>query len=158
MAKTVSTVRGLENEVQRRINIALHGDAADAVKECLQKHVESDVLGVYSPKEYERRGAGGLEGEGNIKATVRDKVLTVKDVATIEGPRIPGYEASTSSQTEFAKLIEGYGKGVANPWGARPGAWMKPRPFVTNAKAEVANGNSNVHKRIVKAVKNQFPK
>lgn len=106
---------------------------------------------------YERRSSGGIDDEANIKSTVRDHVLTVKDVAPLEGPRVPGYTASRASQTEFAKLLEGYGKGIADPWGSRYTNWRKPRPFVTNAKEEVARSNSRANAKIKKAIKKQFP-
>lgn len=56
MAKTVSTQKGLELELQRRINLALNGGAKTAVENCLKKHIQEDVLDVYQPKVYERRG------------------------------------------------------------------------------------------------------
>lgn len=153
MAKTVNTLVGLEKEMQRRINIALNGGVKDATEMCLKKHVQTDVLAKYSPVLYERRGSGGIDDPANIKSTVRDRVLTVKDVAPLEGPRIPGYSASHASQTEFAKMLEG---GVANPWGGR-GTWVKPRPFVSRAKEEVVNPGSAVHGKILKEIKKQFP-
>ena len=157
MAKTVSSLSSLEKEMQRRINQALEGGVKTEVEMCLKKHIQSDVLAKYEPVMYERRSGGGIDDPANIKSTVRDKVLTVKDVASLEGPRLPGYSASRASQTEFAKLLEGQGKGVANPWGGRNGAWTKPRPFVTNAKEEIMRENSMAHKRILKEIKKQFP-
>ena len=47
MAKTVSTQKGLELELQRRINLALNGGAKTAVENCLKKHIQEDVLDVY---------------------------------------------------------------------------------------------------------------
>lgn len=157
MAKTVNSLASLQKEVQRRINVALEGEAKQATEECLKKHIQNDVLGAYEPVMYERRGAGGIDDEANIKSTVRDHVLTVKDVAKLEGPRVPGYSASGASQTEFSKLLEGYGKGIANPWGSQYTNWRKPRHFMTNAKEEVARPNSRVNAKIKKAIKNQFP-
>lgn len=157
MAKTVNSIAALQKEMQRRINIALEGEAKQVVEDTMKKHVQDDVLGAYEPVMYERRGSGGIDDETNIKSTVRDHVLTVKDVAPLEGPRVPGYIASRASQTEFAKLLEGYGKGIADPWGSRYTNWRKPRPFVTNAKEEVARSNSRANAKIKKAIKKQFP-
>lgn len=50
MAKTVSTQKGLELELQRRINLALNGGTKTAVENCLKKHIQEDVLDVYQPK------------------------------------------------------------------------------------------------------------
>ena len=158
MAKTVSSLSSLEKEISRRINVALNGEVKESVEKCFEKHIKDDVLSAYSPKVYERRGSGGIEGKENIQSTVRDRVLTVKNVATLEGPRIKGFEASHASSTEFSKLLEGQGKGVANIWGSPSSAgYLKPRRFVTNTKDEVSNPGSKVHKEIVDAIKSQFP-
>lgn len=158
MAKTVSSLSSLEKEVSRRINIALNGDIKDSVEKCFEKHIQDDVLSAYSPKVYERRGSDGIEGKENIQSTVRDRVLTVKNVATLEGPRISGYKASRASSTEFSKLLEGQGKGVANIWGSPSSAgYLKPRRFVSNTKEEISNPGSKVHQEIIKAIKDQFP-
>ena len=92
MAKTVNSIAALQKEMQRRINIALEGEAKQVVEDTIKKHVQDDVLGAYEPVMYERRGSGGIDDETNIKSTVRDHVLTVKDVAPLEGPRVPGIQ------------------------------------------------------------------
>lgn len=158
MAKTVSSLSSLEKEISRRINIALNGEVKDAVEKCLEKHIEQDVLSAYKPKVYKRRGGSGIEGKGNIVSTVRDRTLTVKDVAKLEGPRIDGYSPSNASSTEFSKLLEGEGNGVANIWNSPSNAgYLKPRRFVTNTKQEVSRSGSRVNEQIKKAIKNQFP-
>ena len=50
---TVTTLKGLELEMQRRINRALRGEVANEVEKCVQKHVQQDVLSKYEPVEYE---------------------------------------------------------------------------------------------------------
>lgn len=156
MAKMVGSLAELDKEVRRRIDIALNGEIKDAVEDCMKEHVQRDVLSAYRPKVYERRGEGGIEGKGNIESTVKDGLLTVKNVAKLEGPRVPGYEASTATRTGLAQLLEGQGKGVANIWGSPSGAgYLKPRPFVSNTKQDVVSGKT--HGKIVKAIKKQFP-
>ena len=158
MAKTVSSLSSLEKEISRRINVALNGDIQDSVEKCFEKHIHTDVLSAYSPKVYERRGESGIEGKENIQSTVRDRTLTVKNVAKLEGPRIEGFKASKASSTEFSKLLEGQGKGVANIWGSPSSAgYLKPRRFVSNTKEEISNPGSKVHQEIIKAIKDQFP-
>lgn len=158
MAKTVSSLASLEKEVARRINIALNGEVKEIVEECFEKHIQDDVLGAYNPKVYERRGDVGIEGKNNIVSTVRDRTLTVKNIAKLEGPRIDGYSPSRASSTEFSKLLEGEGDGVANIWGSPSNAgYLKPRRFVTNTKNEISNSSSRVNRKIKKAIKNQFP-
>lgn len=157
MAKTVSSIAALQKEMQRRINIALEGDIKNEVEGCLKKHIQQDIMNAYEPVMYERRSSGGIDDETNIVSTVRERELKVRDVAKLEGPRIDGYTASGSSATEFSKLLEGYGKGIANPWGSRYTRWRKPRPFITNTKEEIARPNSQANARIKKAIKKQFP-
>ena len=74
MAKTVSTQKGLELELQRRINLALNGGAKTAVENCLKKHIQEDVLDVYQPKVYKRRGQGegALEADSSVVSSVRE--------------------------------------------------------------------------------------
>ena len=156
MAKTVSSLAELDKEARRRIDVALNGEVKNVVEDCMKDHIQRDVFAAYTPKVYERRGDSGIEGEGNIESTVKDGLLTVKNVAKLEGPRVPGYTASTATQTGLAQLLEGQGKGVANIWGSPSSAgYLKPRPFVTNTKRDVASGKA--HGQIVRAIKKQFP-
>ena len=68
MAKTVNSIAALQKEMQRRINIALEGEAKQVVEDTMKKHVQDDVLGAYEPVMYERRGSGGIDDETNIRA------------------------------------------------------------------------------------------
>ena len=90
MAKTVSSLAELDKEVRRRIDVALNGEVKNVVEDCMKDHIQRDVFAAYTPKVYERRGDSGIEGEGNIESTVKDGLLTVKNVAKLEGPRVPG--------------------------------------------------------------------
>ena len=156
MAKVVGSLSELDAEIRRRINTALNGEVKDIVEDCMKDHIQRDVLSAYKPKVYKRRGNGGIEGEGNIESTVKDGMLTVKNIAKLEGPRVPGYEASTATRTGLAQLLEGQGKGVANIWGSPSSAgYLKPRPFVSKTKQDVASGKA--HGKIVSAIKKKFP-
>lgn len=40
MAKTVNSIAALQKEMQRRINIALEGEAKQVVEDTIKKHVQ----------------------------------------------------------------------------------------------------------------------
>lgn len=157
MAKTVTTLNSLEREVARRINIALNGEAKTVVEDCLKKHIKEDVLDVYEPKVYTRRGqeVGALEADSSIQSSVRDCTLTVKDVAVPNEQQFEGTQYNNGTNTPLAEMIE-YGK-VQNVWHSPPdAAYLHPRPFVENTKKEI-KGNSAIRKDIKTAIRKQFP-
>ena len=162
MAKTVSTQKGLELELQRRINLALNGGAKTAVENCLKKHIQEDVLDVYQPKVYERRGQGegALEADSSVVSSVREHVLTVKDIGVPNESAVGGqYKTGTNTPLSGATFeVKAPDGTVKNIWGSPPdAAYLHPRPFVANTAKEIADGNSAVHGEIVKAIKEQFP-
>ena len=136
----VSTKAALERELKKRINQALGGKCKDEVEKCLKKHIEKDVMQTYQPKEY------------NVYANT----LTVKDIAEIAPPIVPGYAPKGGRDGGLTQLVE---QGVYNLFHEPSGTpFIEPRPFMTNTKEEVARPTSAVHKAIVKAVKDEFPK
>ena len=152
----VSTKAALERELKRRINQALGGKCKDEVEQCLKKHIEKDVMQTYQPKEYNRRESNGLDAEANIKSTVYANTLTVKDIAEIAPPIVPGYTPKGGRDGGLTQLVE---QGAYNLFHEPSGTpFIESRPFMTNAKEEVARPTSAVHKAIVKAVKDEFPK
>ena len=122
----------------------------------MKKHIEKDVIQTYQPKEYNRRESNGLEADANIKSTVYANTLTVKDVAEIAPPIVPDYAPKGGRDGGLTQLVE---QGAYNLFHEPSGTpFIEPRPFMTNAKEEVARPTSAVHKAIVKAVKDEFPK
>lgn len=128
MAKTVSTQKGLELELQRRINLALNGGAKTAVENCLKKHIQEDVLDVYQPKVYERRGQGegALEADSSVVSSVREHVLTVKDIGVPNESAVGG-QYKTGTNTPLAEMVE---KGDVKTFGGR----HLMRPICTRAR------------------------
>lgn len=157
MAKTVSTQKGLELELQRRINLALNGEVKTTVENCLKKHIQEDVLDVYQPKVYQRRGQteGALEADSSVVSGVREHVLTVKDIGVPNESALGGHY-KTGTNTPLAEMVE---KGdVKNIWHSpADAAYLHPRPFVANTAKEIADGNSAAHTEIINAIKKQFP-
>ena len=61
-----------------------------------------NVLNKYFPKQYKRRGQnGGIEDPDNIVHTVKNNVLTVKDVAQLEGPRLSDVNSDSPRRRFF---------------------------------------------------------
>lgn len=152
---TVDTLEQLEKEMQKRIQQALNGRVKTAVKQCVKQHAQDDVLAAYNPKEYHRRSTLGIDSDRNITGTVEDMVLTVSDTAQISPPLVKGYAPSGDPDNGLAQLVE---QGAYNLFRESAGTpYIEPRPFMSNAKKDVANPESQVHKEIVDAIKSKFP-
>lgn len=78
--KHFTDINALLADVQKSINKSLKNEVMDAVREVELSHIERDVLSVYTPSIYERRGSGGIEDMRNIIGTVKDGRLTVENV------------------------------------------------------------------------------
>lgn len=150
MAKSCTTFNSLNKEVMRRVNVALRGEVNTIVRKKLEKHIRTDVLRTYTPKEYKRRGEHGIEGAQNIVSTVENGVLRVRNEAKPDTPRLPGYTLR-GGRTALAKLIE---HGANNPWNGVSYVWTKPRRFVSNTQQEINDAPG----AILRAIEKQFPK
>lgn len=75
-------VDDLLKELEADIEDALMHDVLDTVKEIELRHVEEDVMDVYTPKIYERRGLGmgGIDDSDNIVGTVENMELEVENI------------------------------------------------------------------------------
>lgn len=152
---TVDTIEQLEAEMQKRITQALNGGVKTAVRKCVKLHAQDDVLATYSPKEYQRRSTLGVDSDRNITGTVDYNVLTVSNVAQIAPPIVKGYAPSGDPDNGLPQLLE---QGVYNLFKAPAGTpYIEPRPFMSNAKRDVANPGSAAHKEILNIIKNKFP-
>ena len=77
------SLKELEKELYKRINIALDTDVADIVKDVMTDHIIQDVYEAYEPTVYQRRYTnGGLLDSENIIATMGNNgELLVQNVA-----------------------------------------------------------------------------
>lgn len=152
---TVDTLSQLKAEMQKRINQSLNGNVRTIVKKCVQEHAQNDVLATYEPKEYKRRSTLGIDSSRNIVGEVKDNTLTVSDVAQIAPPIVDGYTPSGDPDNGLSQLIE---QGAYNLFHKPKGTpYIEPRPFMTNAKKEVATPGAKAHDDILKAIKDKFP-
>lgn len=152
---TVDTLSQLKAEMQKRINQSLNGNVRTIVKKCVHEHAQNDVLATYEPKEYKRRSTLGIDSSRNIVGEVKDNTLTVSDVAQIAPPIVDGYTPSGDPDNGLPQLIE---QGAYNLFHKPEGTpYIEPRPFMTNAKKEVATPGAKAHDDILKAIKDKFP-
>ena len=88
-----------------------------------------------------------------IKTQVRKNrdgrvVLTVKNVAKLEGPRVPGYYANDSFGTPLVSLLDS--NNIANPWSRRRARWQNPRHFMSNTRYYVIKRKGDIIKALAK--------
>lgn len=157
MATSPKNKKELTEELERRIQKALRNEVNRDIRKCVQKHVEKDVFSTYTPREYKRRTSIGLDADRNIVGTVDGTTLTVQNVTKIANPIVKGHTPSDDPEHGLTELVE---SGAYNlfrlPDNGRP--FLHPRPFMTNAKNEVYDESSRVHKDILNDIANQFPK
>ena len=154
----VDNLQDLEKELTARINRSLDEKCASEVKKCIKKHAQKDVYKTYKPREYKRRGinnGGSLLVDSNYKSDVKNGVLTVSSEGDINQPIVKGH---TPMDGGLANLIE---EGAYDLYGladkSKPTPFLEPRPFMTNAKEEILNRSSSVHRNIVKALDEYMP-
>lgn len=133
--KHFTDIDALLADVQKSINKSLANEVMDAVRDVELSHIERDVLSVYSPSIYERRGSGGIDDERNIIGTVKDGRLTVDNVTPFNddyGTRNKG--------TGLAYMInEGGNSEHDYDYGFRgaEAPYSQPRPFIDNTIEEL---------------------
>lgn len=143
-SKSFSSVDGLKEEINKRINKSLNNEIAEYVESKLKDHIDKDVYSTYTPVLYDRRKEdGGLMDEANIRKTVRSQELNVYEEAPLEGPRLRG--SQFWNKDGLSKLIE---NGAHNPWNRKRYRWTKPRPFVTNTQKDINYRYSKIIKML----------
>ena len=134
--KVCKNLKELEQELYKKINVALDTDVADTVKDVMADHIIQDVYDKYEPKTYQRRyNNGGLLDRDNIIATIGDNgklfvqnITTGSDTVFISNVEGTFYFNSYNTDKFIAPIIEtGVGYDINN--------WEycnKPRPFMQN--------------------------
>lgn len=99
---TFNNLNDLLKHIEQDVNDTLENEVAETVKDDLLVSIHNDVYAAYSPEHYKRRMVnGGFSDRSNLKATVYDGVLKVRDVAPLDNGR-----------TDYALddiIIHGYG-------------------------------------------------
>jgi len=109
------------------INKALISDVAPAMQDCMRRHINEDVYGVYDPKFYRRRyEQSGLLDYKNIHLDFHPEKceLVLKNIAQPTGKH------ASEDPTILSQFIE-YGQSFAD---------IPERPFVENTRKELIEG------------------
>lgn len=133
--KHFTDIDALLADVQKSINKSLKDEVMEAVREVELKHIQDDVLDVYSPSIYNRRGSGGIDDVRNIVGTVKDGRLTVEN----ETPFNEAY-GSRNHGTGLAYMInEGGNSEHDYDYGFRgmEAPYAEPRPFIESTIEEL---------------------
>lgn len=125
-------LKELEQELYKRINIALDTEVADTVKDVMTDHIIQDIYDAYEPVEYSRRfDNGGLLDEENIVSTVNDNnELSVRNVT--KGSRYYTVNEKKYTSKNYNKPIAGI---IESGNGYDVHNWDYdgvPRPFIKN--------------------------
>ena len=121
----------LEAYITEQLQDCLYNEIGDEIEHAIQRHIESDVYGAYSPHRYERRGL--LKSGRYFYRVPNGLSITVYDQTPGKEPFGDGY---TPTGTSLSEIIN-YGlQGEAN---GRHGRWKKafPRPYIKNAQEEI---------------------
>lgn len=126
-------VEELLKSLETDIEDTLMHEVLDEVKEIELRHVEEDVLDVYTPKIYERRGIGegGIDDPDNIVGTVENMELEVENIT----PFASGY-GTWNRGVGLAELIND-GNNTSGFFYDYYGEFNRPRPFIDNTADEI---------------------
>ena len=149
--KHFTDINALLADVQKSINKSLKNEVMDAVREVELKHIERDVLSVYTPSIYERRSSGGIDDERNIIGTVKDGRLTVENVT----PFNENYGTRNRGTGLGYMINEGGNSEHDYDYGFRTieAPYSQPRPFIDNT-IEQLDKTEIIEDALAKGMKN----
>ena len=126
-------VEELLKSLEADIEDTLMHEVLDEVKEIELRHVEEDVLDIYTPKIYERRsiGEGGIDDPDNIVGTVENMELEVENIT----PFASGY-GTWNRGIGLTELIND-GNSTSGYFYDYHGEFNQPRPFLDNTIEEI---------------------
>ena len=131
MKNSYDDIDELLNDIKSDIEDVLMDEVLDEVKDIELKHIEDDVLSVYSPKIYERRNNNGIDDPDNIIGEVRNMQLSVDNVTRFDD----GY-GTYNHGVGLADLIND-GDGKSGYYYDYPFEGMGARPFIDNTIEEI---------------------
>lgn len=144
----LKNLKELRKYIEKSINNSLENEVFEAVKEIQLKHIQEDVLDVYSPQTYQRRDNLGIDDPENITfKPVKNGVLEVENITQFN----PGYETKNQG-LGLVKLIE-YGHEISGYSYDYPKSedFTNSRSFIANSKKEIKEIKSHI-----KAIKSGF--
>lgn len=88
-----------------------------AIKKEMLESIHDNVLNKYSPRRYRRRSVGGIDDPQMIQGRWSNNVLTVMNVAPLEGPRLSNVYSQEDKDAAGPNRKVGWGYGVEiAPW------------------------------------------
>lgn len=136
MKKSYTDVNVLLQDLKIDIKDTLTKEVMDEVKNIELRHIESDVLSIYSPKIYQRRAHGGIDDEQNIVGEVIDMHLVVDNVTSFNSDY-----GTYNSGAGLADLIND-GESRHGFYYDYDGEFTQPRPFIDNTIEEIEHTDS----------------
>lgn len=145
-------------DIQSAINNTLENEVFEEVKETELRHIQTDVYGVYKPKDYFRRGANtGMLDPNNIVIMDESGNSSVSNgnlsVVNITPPKAYTPDGEASINKDLPELIEyGHedyldktptGRGYDYPFG-KDTAFLEPRPFTENTIDELQTTKAHI--------------
>lgn len=126
----------LLRDLKSDIEDTLANEVLDEVKNIELRHIEEDVLSIYSPKIYQRRDMGGIDDPDNIIGEVHNMQLEVDNVTEFNDDY-----GTYNHGTGLADLIND-GESRNGFYYDYPGEFTKPRPFIDNTIDEIEHTDS----------------
>ena len=133
MAQEFNDIDALFNALLDDIKDTVSEEVSKEMIKIEQEHIDSQVYGAYTPKEYNRRlDNGGLRSEENMQSTINrinDGVEVTVHNSTTGNPQYRNYW-----EGEIQNFIE---EGIYMWNGQMP----PPRPFIDDTQEEIDNSN-----------------
>lgn len=150
MKKVYSDIDKLLKDVQSDIDDVLMNEVLDTVRDIEMEHVQEDVFSVYSPSIYRRRSSGGIDDPENVKAEVKNGVMTVRN----DTPFNDDYATQNHGIGLAYMLNEGGNSEHDYDYGFRSieAPYSNPRPFIDNTIEELDRTDA-VEKALKKGLK-----
>lgn len=136
MKKAYDDVNALLKDLKADIEDTLMDEVMDEVK-CIElKHIEDDVLSIYSPKIYRRRAFGGIDDPENIVGEIVDSRLVVDNITKFnDGYGTYNFGVGLADLINDGERRHGY-------FYDYHGEFIQPRPFINNTIEEIENTDS----------------
>lgn len=136
----------LEEFLKNAIQKAIKDEPPKTVKRTMRRHIEHDVYGEYSPKQYIRRGTdGGLADEDNI--VIKNKEDNIVEIYNIAKRNMRYTERYLTPLIELGhrKYEDKYGKGTGYKYPYPQFTYYHPRPFVKKTRRSLRRGKLHIN-------------
>lgn len=142
--QTFSSLKGLNEYIQKQINDTLKNEVFETVREVELEHIENDVLAIYEPNQYLRRDSRGINDPQNIIfSSLKDGILEIENITKFN----PDYETANTGYglvglIEFGDKWNGFRYEYPHIGGISP--YNRSRPFIANTKTELKKEKQHI--------------